>query len=136
MTVIHFDSKMTDEARRSRLFKGEVFVYSPRRSTLALISFAQELLDEAFDPWPPRTAQFNLSIEKFVEIFAAVKPRFIHHPRTKALLRDVVAEMEADLETIYVDVPRLRGATSDKYLTAGVGYAFPPHRDLSAAGRA
>jgi len=127
--VIHFDSKMTDEARRSRLFEGEVFVYSPRRSTFALISFAQELLDEAFDPWPPRTAQFDLSVEKFVEIFGAVKPRFIHHPRTKALLRDVVAEMAADLETIYVDVPRLRGATSDKYLTAGVGYAFPPHRD-------
>jgi hypothetical protein len=44
-------------------------------------------------------------------------------------MRNVVEELGSDLDATYVDVPRLRGATSDKYLTAGVGYAFPPHRD-------
>jgi hypothetical protein len=129
MSTVYFDASTSDTERRTRLFDGDIFIYSPRPSTLALISFAKELLEEAFAPLPPRTAQFDLPVEKFVEIFGPVKPRFIHHPRTKTLLRDVVAELGSDLNSIFVDVPRLRGATSDKYLTAGVGYAFPPHRD-------
>jgi hypothetical protein len=129
LTAIYFDSKASDAERRARLFNGDVFVYSPRPSTLALIDFARELIEEAFAPLPPTTAQFDLSVEKFVEIFRPLKPRFIHHPRTMALLRDVVAELGSDLDNTHVDVPRLRGVTSDRYLTAGVGYAFPPHRD-------
>jgi hypothetical protein len=129
MSTIYFDSPMSAAERRARIFAGDVFVYSARPSTLALINFARELIEEAFAPLPPRTAQFQIPVEKFVEIFGPVKPRFIHHPRTMGLLRDVVAELGANLDEIFVDVPRLRGATSDKYLTAGVGYAFPPHRD-------
>jgi hypothetical protein len=129
MSTVYFDSTMSDAERRERLFAGDIFVYSPRRSTLALINFARELIEQAFDPLPPRTAQFEMPVEKFVEVFGPLKPRFIHHPNTKGLLRDVVAELGSDLDTCHVDVPRLRGATSDKYLTAGVGYAFPPHRD-------
>ncbi|MEJ0092992.1 MAG: hypothetical protein WDN46_06080 [Methylocella sp.] len=129
MTAIYFDSKASDAERRARLFAGDIFVFSPRPSTLALIDFARELIDEAFAPLAPQTAQFDLSVERFVEIFGPVKPRFIHHPRTAALLRDVVADFGCDLDSTHVDVPRLRGVTSDKYLTAGVGYAFPAHRD-------
>jgi hypothetical protein len=129
MTAVYFDSKLSDPERRAKIFEGDIFVYSPRPGTLALIDFARELLEEAFAPLPPRTAQFELSVEKFVDIFGPVKPRFIHHPKTAALMRNVVEELGGDPDATYVDVPRLRGATSDKYLTAGVGYAFPPHRD-------
>ena len=129
MTAVYFNSKMTDAERRGEIFAGDIFVFSPRQSTLALVDFARELIEAAFAPLPPRTAQFELSVERFVEIFGPLKPHFIHHPKTAALLRDVVAELGGDLNTVHVDVPRLRGATSDKYLTAGVGYAFPPHRD-------
>ncbi len=107
MTTVYFDSKMTE--------------FSPRQSTLELIDFSRELIEAAFAPLPPRTAQFELSVERFVEIFGPLKPHFIHHPKTAALMRDVVAELGGDLNTVYVDAPRLRGATSDKYLTAGVG---------------
>jgi hypothetical protein len=130
MTAVYIDSNVDDAERRALLFAGDIFVYSPRPSTIALINFARELIVEAFAPLPPQAAQFSLSVEKFVEIFGPLKPRFIHHPRTMALLRDVVAELGSDLDRTHVDVPRLRGATSDKYLTAGVGYAFPPHRDV------
>lgn len=129
MGTIYFDASMSEAERRARIFEGDVFVYSARPSTLALINFARELLEKAFAPLPPRAAQFDLSVEKFVEIFGPVKPHFIHHPQTMVLLREVVADLGADLDAIFVDVPRLRGATSDQYLTAGVGYAFPPHRD-------
>jgi hypothetical protein len=129
MTTVYFDSEMSDADRRAKIFNGDIFVYSARPASLALIDFARELIEEAFAPLPPRTAQFQISVEKFVEIFGPVKPRFIHHPKSAALMRNIVDEFGSDLDSTYVDVPRLRGATSDKYLTAGVGYAFPPHRD-------
>ena len=129
MPAINFDSPVEDAERRSSLYDGELFVYSPTPSTLALIGFARELIEEAFAPHEAISAQYELPVEKFIEIFGPLKPRFIHHPNTKKLLRNVVAEFGADLDDIHIDVPRLRGVTSDKYLTAGVGYAFPAHRD-------
>lgn len=129
MTAIHVDSTANDSTRREMLYAGDIFVYSPRPSTLALIQFARDLIDEAFAPYDAEVAQHQMPVEAFVEIFGPVKPRFIHHPKTKGLLRDVVTDFGCDLDEIHIDVPRLRGVTSDKYLTAGVGYAFPPHRD-------
>ena len=38
-------------------------------------------------------------------------------------------ELGCGLDETYMDVPRLRGVTSDGYLTSGVGYAHHPHRD-------
>jgi len=129
MTSLNFDSTMSDTERRKRLFAGDLFICSPRPSTRALIDFASELIEEAFAPFDPQTAQHNMPVERFVEIFGPLKPRFIHHPKTKELLSNVVADLGCDLDETHIDVPRLRGVTSDNYLTAGVGYAFPAHRD-------
>jgi hypothetical protein len=70
-----------------------------------------------------------MSVEEYVAIAAPLKPKFIHHPITKALVRDLLEEMNCDLDLTYQDVPRLRMVTSDGYLTSGVGYAHHPHRD-------
>ncbi|MBX6388337.1 MAG: hypothetical protein IRZ08_04940 [Frankia sp.] len=130
MTTVFTDSQMPDSLRRERLYAGDIFVISPNPATHALIDFARELIEAAFAPFDPVLAQHEMPVEKFVEIFGPVKPRFIHHPRTKELLREVVRSLGADLTETYIDVPRLRGVTSGGYLTAGVGYAFPPHRDI------
>ncbi|WP_200840960.1 phytanoyl-CoA dioxygenase family protein [Geminicoccus flavidas] len=86
------------------------------------------MIEETFGEDPTR-AQFGMPVEKFVQLGGPLKPAFIHHPRTKELIRDVVADLGCALEETYLDVPRLRLATSHGYLTAGVGYAFHPHRD-------
>jgi hypothetical protein len=127
--IIHFDSTWGDEPRRSALYSGAIFVFSPRPATLALCAFAQSLIEEAFRPLDPRTAQYHMPVEQYVSIVAALKPRFIHHPRTMGLLRDIVEEAECGLNTTYIDVPRLRMVTHGGYLTSGVGYAHHPHRD-------
>lgn len=128
-TAIYFDSDIAPEERRKLLYAGDIFVFSPRPATLALIDFARDIVEKAFAPLDPRTAQFHMSVEKFVEIFGPLKPQFIHHPHTAELLRAVVRDFGCDPDETFVDVPRLRGVTSDSYLTAGVGYAFPAHRD-------
>ncbi|MEH2289738.1 hypothetical protein [Nostoc sp.] len=129
MNTIYFDSIFSDEIRRKHLYNGQVFVFSPCTSAIALCDFARSLVEEAFAPLDPREAQHSLSVEKYVEILAQLKPAFIHHPESKQLIQGILKESGCDLNKTYFDVPRLRTATSDRYLTAGIAYAFHPHRD-------
>ncbi len=129
MNTVYLDSPMSDEARRQRIYQGQLFVFSPRPSTKALTEFARELIEEAFAPLDPRKAQYSLSVEEFVEIAAPLKPRFIHHPKTQELLLNVLEDFGCDMNQTYFDVPRMRIATSNNYLNAGVAYPLHPHRD-------
>jgi hypothetical protein len=114
---------------RRALFEGTLFVYNPRPAALGLVDLARTLLDEAFFPRRPVEAQHYLSVDAYASILSAVKPRFIHHPECKKLIRQLLEELGADTEQIYFDVPRLRSATANDYLTSGIAYAFHPHRD-------
>jgi hypothetical protein len=87
------------------------------------------MIREAFHPLDPLTAQFEMPVEQFVAIFGPLKPKFIHHPHTKEVVRAVLSDLGCDLDETYQDVPRLRAVTSDAYLTSGVGYAHHLHRD-------
>ena len=129
MTAIFVDSDLTDAARRRALYDGQLFVFSPRPSALALCEFARSLTEAAFAPLDPRRAQESLAVEDYVAILAELKPRFIHHPECKRLIRGLLEEMGCDLDETYFDVPRMRTATHGGYLTAGIAYAFHPHRD-------
>lgn len=126
---VYVDSSADDERRRWALYNGNLFVFSPKAATVALIEFARDMICEGFKGMDPTTAQFEMPVEEFVKIFAPIKPAFIHHPKTMGLMRDVVEEYGCDPMDIYLDVPRLRAVTSDAYLTSGVGYAHHPHRD-------
>lgn len=129
MNSVYFNWNGPESVRRQRLYDGQLFVYSPRPSMLKLINHAKSMIENAFKPLDPRKAQYSMPVEQYVSICTPLKPGFIHHPETKKILTEVVAEYGCDLETTYVDVPRLRMVTSDGYLTSGVGYAHHPHRD-------
>ena len=128
--TIYLDSHLDERARRERLYAGDIFVYSPRPTTRALTDFARQLIEEAFAPLAPEQAQFDLPVERFAEIMAPLKPRFIHHPQTLVRLRAVLADLAGDLDGTYFDVPRMRVATSNDYLNAGVAFVLHPHRDI------
>ena len=129
MTSVYFNSSSHDDERRKHLYRGDLFVYTASDSTRMLCEFARELSEEAFAPHDPREAQYQLPQEKYVEILAELKPKFIHHPRCKTAIRDILLAHHCELTKTYFDVPRLRTATSDNYLTSGLGYVFKPHRD-------
>ena len=59
--TVYYDASCSDEERRRLLYEGQLFVYSPRKSTLAFIEFARTLIKEAFSPYDPETAQYELS---------------------------------------------------------------------------
>jgi hypothetical protein len=123
------DSKFSDDERREGLYQGSVFVYSPSPRALELCEFARDVVEQAFSPHDPREVQESIPVERCVEILAELKPKFIHHPRSKELIRGILAERGCELEKTYFDVPRLRTAFPSDYLSSGIAYAFHPHRD-------
>ena len=129
MTTVYSNSAIDDDARRGLLYAGDLFVYSATPSSLALVRLAQGLIEDAFGGRNPETAQFDMPVEDYAALLADLKPRFIHHPECKKLLPAIVEELGCDLQRTYFDVPRMRTATSDDYLTSGIAYAFHPHRD-------
>jgi hypothetical protein len=48
MTSILVDSCATDDERRRDIYAGELFVFSPRTSTIALCQFARQMIEETF----------------------------------------------------------------------------------------
>ena len=91
------------------------------------------MLETAFAPFDPRDAQHAMKPAEFAGVLAELKPRFIHHPRSKTFIRTLLEELGCDLYQLYFDVPRMRSATSDNYLTSGIAYAFHPHRDTRSS---
>ena len=131
MPSVYFDYvDLTDETRRQHVFDGSIFLTSPLASVASLCDFARSMAQEAFSPTDPREAQFNLAVEEFVNIIGPLKSRFTNHLHTKELVRNILSEFGCDLDKTYFDVPRLRIVTHGNYLTAGVGYAYRPHRDI------
>ena len=129
MTTVHSNPVFDDAARREHLYQGDVMVYGASPATLALVQFTRDLVESAFGSVDPRTAQNAMPVEEFATLLADLKPRFIHHPRCKELLPQILVERGCDPERTYFDVPRLRTSTSDGYLTTGIAFAFHPHRD-------
>jgi len=129
MATVHYDAVMSDEQRRERLYAGDVFVYGPSPASLKLVDLARAMLTEAFAPYDPEHAQYHIEVEKYAALLGELKPRFIHHPECKKILPEMLGSLGCDPQETYFDVPRLRTATSDDYLSTGIAYAFHPHRD-------
>jgi hypothetical protein len=128
MTVVYFDSPVSDDERRQRLFAGDLFVYSPTPHSRELCAFARQMAEEAFAPHFPPDAQHHLGGQDYVDILAKLKPTFINHPRSKELVAGILADLQVDVTQAYLDVPRLRTMTSE-YLNAGLTLQFESHRD-------
>jgi hypothetical protein len=129
VSTVFYDSPAPDDVRRSQLYDGQVFVFSPRESAGKLCELAQELIEEAFGGKDPTRIHDFLSAEECAEILSALKPKFIHHPKAKEYIAGLLKELDCDPEMTYFDVPRLRTAFPGDYLKSGIAYAFHPHRD-------
>jgi hypothetical protein len=129
MSSVFFDANVTDDVRRSRLYAGDIFILSPTDGTRSLIGLAQQMLKEAFAPHDPRAIHAKKGAEEVAAILGKLKPSFIHHPECKRLIPQIMREHGVDLEKLYFDVPRLRSAYPSHFLSAGIAYAFHPHRD-------
>ena len=109
------------------MYEGQLFVYSPRTSSLAFVEFARQLIKEAFAPLDPETAQADMPVEQYAETLGKLKPHFIHHPESKRHLQALMSDMGVTLNTGLMS--RSRGSTISGFLTTGITYAWRPHPD-------
>ena len=126
MGAVYVDPVISEEKRRRLLYEGGLFVLSPGESSAGLAQLARDLSVEAFAPHNPEVAQETMPPEQYVEILADLKPRFIHHPRAKELIKGLLAESGADIDKTYFDVPRLRTMAHGEYLKAGLASSSTP----------
>ncbi|MBV7266297.1 hypothetical protein [Erythrobacter ani] len=117
------------EGHEQAIYRGQINLLPPSAAGLSLCKHAQTMIEEAFHPHDPRTAQHVLDVDDFVERAAQVKPRFIHDTQTRTLQKSYLQELGFDPARTYIDVPRMRVVSSDGYLVSGVGHKQPPHRD-------
>ena len=129
MDTIYVDAQVSDEERREELYGGQLYSYAPTPASRAFIESARSLIREAFGSLDPETAQYDMPVEEYAAVLSELKPKFIHHPDSKTCIQALLEEFGCDLDKTYFDVPRMRTATSDDYLTTGIAYAFHPHRD-------
>jgi hypothetical protein len=129
MTNVHYDPAFSDDERRGLLYAGDIFVYSPSAASRELVAFARGMVEELFGGKDPQVAQYHMPVDEYARLLGEFKPRFIHHPECKRLLPEVLKAVGCDPERTYFDVPRIRTATSDDYLSTGIAFAFHPHRD-------
>ena len=129
MNTVFFDSPAGDDIRRQGLYDGQLYVFSPTPGSLALVELARDLIHKAFGALDPLKAQYEMPVEKYVAILTELKPTFIHHPKSKECIQQILRDFGCDPDKVYFDVPRMRTSTSDAYLTSGIAYAFHPHRD-------
>jgi hypothetical protein len=129
MTSVIYDPRRSDEAWRQMIYNGDIIILSPTAEMLALVEHTRTMIQDAFAPLDPRRAHETLAVERCVEILAKLKPGYIHHPRTKELIQQVLTAFGCSPEKTYQDVPRLRCAFPKDYLTTGIAYAHHPHRD-------
>jgi hypothetical protein len=129
MTSLLANPAITDDERRARLYDGDILLYDASPQSHALIAHAANLIAESFGSMDPQTAQYDMSVEDFSCLLADLKPKFIHHPESKTLVKALLEAVGCDIDRTYFDVPRLRTSTADDYLTSGISYAFHPHRD-------
>ena len=65
MTTVLSNPDITDDERRTRLYSGQVLVYSASPESLALVEHARNLIAEAFGSKDPQTAQHDMPVEDF-----------------------------------------------------------------------
>jgi hypothetical protein len=126
---IFVDSALTEDERRKEIYAGSIFAFSPSPSALQLCELARELVQEAFGSLDPQTMHESLPAEESARILSVLKPKFIHHPKSKEFVVGMLRDSGCDPEKTYFDVPRMRTAFPGDYLKSGIAYAFHPHRD-------
>jgi hypothetical protein len=129
MTAIYHDAAIKDEERRQLIYQGNLFIYSPIRASLEFCDFARKMIASEFHPLDPEIAQDQMPVEKFAALLSELKPKFIHHPESKEMIKRILRQLGCNPEETYFDVPRLRTSTHSNYLVSGISYAFHPHRD-------
>ncbi len=129
MAGIHLDPAGDWRSISDLLYSGDLVVLSNLPAVSEFATFAQEQLTELFFPQDPLLAYKTIAPEAMAKLLGEWKPRFIHHPVSKRLVREIIVQAGADPDSTHFDVPKPRTSFPVGHLTTGIAFAFPWHRD-------
>jgi hypothetical protein len=134
MGVISVDPQVSNDELRAMIFRGDLILLTRIAAVAEFVAFAEEQLAELFAPHAPRDIHAHHSPAELARMLGVWKPQFIHHPRSKELLKAIVTAAGFDPDQTMYDVPKPRTSFPRDHLTTGIAYAFPWHRDTWYAG--
>lgn len=120
------DAEVTDRERRSLVFAGNLFVYSPRPSTLVLSVASRMTIESVLGPDPVR-AQQQLTEAEFAAKFRVAARSFSDNAVELACA--TVTDFGCDPDETFVGVPLLVATTGRNFFAYGFGAPHHPHRD-------
>ncbi len=129
MGILRIDPRISNDELRRCIYGGDIVVLTRLAPLADFVDFVREQLKELFAPNDPEQAHQFHSPAELARMLGVWKPSFIHHPRSKALLKAVVTAAGFDPDETLYDVPKPRTAFPSDHLTTGIAFAFPWHRD-------
>lgn len=129
MTSFLIDPASDRDDVLQRLYEGDLVVLTSVPAVSEFVAFAREQLTELFQPHDPEEAHLHFTPEEMATMLGQWKPQFIHHERSKELVRTIIREAGFPAQEVHFDVPKPRTAFPVGHLTTGIAFAFPWHRD-------
>ena len=128
MPIVHAltDEEVSDRDRRLFLFAGDVFVYSPRPTTLSFCGAARDVIEQMLGP-DPIWAQQRMSETEFAVLFKAAARGFRHI--VTDLAGSIVTDFGCDPATTFFGSPSIAATTGRGFIAHGLGIPQHPHRD-------
>ncbi len=129
MTVF-VDPDLSAPLLRQCVYDGHVVVLTSLPSVREFVDYTRDQLIDLFQPYDPEHAHEHVGVAEMAQVLGSWKPRFIHSPTSKDLVRNIIREAGLSPEGTHYDVPKPRTSFPVGHLTTGIAYAFPWHRDV------
>ena len=129
MTVF-VDPDVPAPTLRQTIYHGDLVVLTKLRSVREFVDYTREQLVDLFNPYEPEHAHEHIDKAEMARLLGSWKPSFIHSPRSKDLICEIIREAGFRAEATHYDVPKPRTSFPVGHLTTGIAYAFPWHRDV------
>lgn len=114
---------------RRTIYEGHIVVLTKLPSVTRLVAHTRDQLEDLFRPHDPEHVHEHVDTHEMALMLGTWKPSFIHSERTSALVRDIIREAGLSASGTHYDLPKPRTSFPVGYLTTGIAYAFPWHRD-------
>jgi len=115
---------------RQRIYNGALVILTDMPSVREFVDYAREQLVDLFRPYDPERAHEHIDKVEMAKLLGTWKPRFIHAPRSRDLVCNIIEEAGFCAEGTHFDLPKPRTSFPVGHLTTGIAYAFPWHRDV------
>jgi hypothetical protein len=114
---------------RQAVYDGNLVMLTTLGSVGSFVDHLREQLRDLFAPHEPEYAHEHIDKTEMAKLLGDWKPRFIHSPKSKELVRAIIREAGFPTGETHYDLPKPRTSFPVGHLTTGIAYGFGWHRD-------